>query len=181
MDFSRLPRRVLDRNETLFCEGDPGDEMYLLLTGELGVFRHGERLALLNQPLAILGEMSALTGAPRAATVQALRRSTLIAVDDPENLFAEYPQLGFKLARLLADRLGGTLGRLAALKDRWTDGQARTAAAPKPTPRGPLPQAATKPGATPELTVDFDSDTFSSDVLDALDTIFDQTLVAGGG
>ena len=80
--------------------------MYVLLTGELGVTRKGELLATITSPLSVVGEMSALTGGPRAASVQALRKTAVIIVDDTQKMFEEYPQLGFKLARTLADRLG---------------------------------------------------------------------------
>ena len=181
MDFSQLPRRVLEKNEALFCEGDPGPELYLLMTGELGVFRRGERLATLTQPTAIVGEMSALTGAPRAATVQALRQTTVIVVDEPQKLFTEYPQLGFKLARLLAGRLGGTIERLAALKDRWQSPAGPTPAAPAPAAlsadrTGPAPATGVAPAEAPAAPAEFDSDAFSRDALDVLDTIFDDSL-----
>ena len=174
MDFSGLPRLELARNETLFVEGDPGRELYLLLAGQLGVYRSGERLATIADPMSIVGEMSALSGAPRAASVQALKRSTLIVVDDPEELFARYPRLGLKLARVLADRLRDMNGRYRELRDKLgarpdqaaSGADPGKAAASKPRPR------------PPSDAINLDDPRMRDALLDALDSLFDESLGA---
>jgi CRP-like cAMP-binding protein len=116
MDFSRFPRRVLPKDEVLFFEEEESRALYVLLTGALGIFRDEVQVAVVDQPLSIVGEMSALTRRPRNATVRALQPSTLVVVEEPDRLFEEYPQLGAKLARLLATRLSEMNAKFVELK-----------------------------------------------------------------
>lgn len=74
--------RTLLRGQTLFAEGDPGDGLYLLLVGELAVFRSsptGERATLtVLTPPATVGEVALLDGSARSASVEALDPSTVL-------------------------------------------------------------------------------------------------------
>ena len=63
-------RKVPD-GRTLVEQGDPGDEVYLLLNGVLSVEVDGEALAELG-PGAILGERAVLEGGQRTSTLRAL-------------------------------------------------------------------------------------------------------------
>ena len=116
MDFSRYPRRALPTYENLFVEDEESRELYVLLSGCLGIFRDEVKVAEIADPLSIVGEISALTGVPRVATVRALEPSHLVVVDDPDSLFEEYPQLAGKLARVLAVRLSHMTTRFSELK-----------------------------------------------------------------
>ena len=123
IDLSGLPRRNIDAGTALFLEGESSRELYVLLSGALEVYRDGEVLATITAPMSIVGEMSALTGVPRGATVTAKQRSTVIVAEDPQGLFDEYPQLGFKLARLLAERLRGMNDKYREIKQTlYTEG-----------------------------------------------------------
>lgn len=116
MDFSRHARRSLPTYENLFVEDEESRELYILLSGCLGIFRDEIKVAEIAEPLSIVGEISALTGSPRVATVRALEPSQLVVVEDPEALFAEYPQLAAKLAKILAQRLATMTHRFTELK-----------------------------------------------------------------
>lgn len=167
MDFSRYPRKELLRDDALFFEEEESRELYLLLVGSLGVFRDEVLIATLDEPLTIVGEVSALTGEPRGATVRALRKSTLVEVADPDGLFAEYPQMGAKLARLLATRLQAMNRRFVELKTTVARG-----APPAPPRIGPVTSAPnpTEPHVDPgDLTIvkglrsgDIDDDMFAA-------------------
>lgn len=203
MDFSRFPRKALPKDETLFFEEEDSRELYVLLTGSLGVFRDEVQVATIDQPMSLVGEISALTGAPRNATVRALRLSTLVAVDNPEQLFGEYPQLGAKLARLLAERLSEMNAKFVELKslasrsreqrpealaDPGTGpalGSAETLVAPKPGAPGPRasrsrPSAAARkaPATPPKLSALPGDPGYVDDVMSALDSILDFELNA---
>ncbi|MGC4118427.1 MAG: cyclic nucleotide-binding domain-containing protein [Myxococcales bacterium] len=72
--------RSLTPGQTLCREGDPGDGLFLLVTGRASVTKRTgssaeERLGELG-PLTVIGEISLLDGMPRSATVTALEEST---------------------------------------------------------------------------------------------------------
>ncbi|MBU0730739.1 MAG: cyclic nucleotide-binding domain-containing protein [Proteobacteria bacterium] len=56
--------------DILFQEGDPGNEMYILLEGELKVFKESREITIIS-PMDYVGEMSLIEDKPRSATVQA--------------------------------------------------------------------------------------------------------------
>jgi hypothetical protein len=67
----KLPRRKLGEGETLVEQGAPGDDLYLLLDGVLGVEVDGEQIAEMG-PGTMLGERASLEGGVRTATLRAL-------------------------------------------------------------------------------------------------------------
>jgi hypothetical protein len=71
-------RRMLQPGETLVEQGAPGDELYLVLDGVLGVGIDGEEVAEIG-PGAIVGERALLEGGTRTATLTA-RTACRIAV-----------------------------------------------------------------------------------------------------
>jgi len=79
---TKLPRRTLEEGEALVEQGTPGDDLYLLLDGVLGVEVDGEQVAEMG-PGTMLGERAALEGGARTATLRALTpcRVAVIASD----------------------------------------------------------------------------------------------------
>jgi hypothetical protein len=130
MDFSRFPRRFVPKDEALFFEDDDSRELYVLLTGTLGIYRDEVQVAQIQETLSVVGEISALTRRPRNATVRALEPTTVLMVEDPDSLFEEYPQLGAKLARLLAERLAEMNCKFVELKGVVSRGLAARSATP---------------------------------------------------
>jgi len=92
-------------------EGQPGDSAYLTLSGRLRVYarqpdgRH-RMLRELGRG-AITGELSLYTGAPRSATVVAVRDSVLARLDQAHfsALVAHNPQVSMGLTRSIIERL----------------------------------------------------------------------------
>lgn len=74
----------LPAGQKLYAAGDPADQLYLLRTGRLGVFRReaGREREFLGviRPGEPVGEMSLLSAAPHSADVVALRDSELFAL-----------------------------------------------------------------------------------------------------
>jgi CRP-like cAMP-binding protein len=73
-----------DSASTLIGEGDPSDTMYVLMQGEVSVniTDNGKDRALTTlRSSEIVGEMSLLTGAPRAATVVAEEPVVALEID----------------------------------------------------------------------------------------------------
>jgi cyclic nucleotide-binding protein len=75
-------RRKLQPDETLVEQGEPGDELYLLLDGVLAAEVEGEEIAQVG-PGAILGEGAVVRGGRRSATLRACTpaRVAVIAAD----------------------------------------------------------------------------------------------------
>ncbi len=89
----------LSRGENLFEQGETGDSMYLLVEGKLGVRLQkadGSEMVIgeEDEPGTSIGEMSLLTGQPRAVTVYALADSQLVKFSEKgfDSLAATYPQ-----------------------------------------------------------------------------------------
>ncbi|WP_205849079.1 patatin-like phospholipase family protein [Natronospirillum operosum] len=97
--------------ETLMVQGDPGDAMYMAVSGRLRVYVAGENGKLMAvQELGrgqVIGEMSLFTGEPRSATVVAIRDSVLVRLDKEhfEELLSSSNQVSLALTRQIIQRL----------------------------------------------------------------------------
>ena len=80
MQGGAAPKRTrLEPGETLVEQGDPGDELYLLLDGVLGVEVDGEEVAEVG-PGAVLGERALLEGGTRKATLRATTPARVVVI-----------------------------------------------------------------------------------------------------
>ncbi len=101
----------LSRGEILCRQGDPGDCLYIVISGKLRVFKEGkdQQKKELNElgRGEILGEMALLTGGVRSATVSALRDSDLAKIPGTafEKLADEHPRAILSIGRTLAQRM----------------------------------------------------------------------------
>jgi hypothetical protein len=93
---TKLPRRTLAEGEVLVEQGAPGEDLYLLLDGVLGVEVDGEQVAEMG-PGTMLGERASLEGGTRTATLRALTPCRLAVI--ASELVSER-----EMAALAADR-----------------------------------------------------------------------------
>jgi len=102
----KMESRVVPAGTTLFEQGDPGSELWLIHDGEVVIERDGTEIARSGKGSAV-GEMAALSDAPRSATVRAESDLTASVLDAGEfrALVAAQPEMGLALARVLAERL----------------------------------------------------------------------------
>lgn len=118
-----LPTLGPGPGEVMFREGDPGRELFVVLSGEMEVQKRGPRgidvrLALLG-PGDWFGEMSILDVQPRSATVRALAPSRLLVfrAQDLDALYRRdlksYSLLVLNIAREISRRLRVADGILA--------------------------------------------------------------------
>jgi CRP/FNR family cyclic AMP-dependent transcriptional regulator len=115
-----LPERRLDVGEVLFGKGGGGHaEVAVLLEGRLRVELDDILLAQLSLPGTFVGEIGALLGTARSATVVAMEPSTVRLIGDPEAFFATHPEIGLELARQLAGRLHRLLAYLADIRSQY--------------------------------------------------------------
>jgi NTE family protein len=108
---SELQWVELDAGETLMTQGEPGDSMYLSISGRLRVYvRDDEGKEHVVREMArgqIIGEMALYTDEPRSATVVAIRDSVLVRLDKPAftRLLSSSAQVSVALTRQMIQRL----------------------------------------------------------------------------
>jgi len=105
------PCRIFSPGTNIFNYGDPGSSYYLVISGELLVYRTDETGT--KVPLAVVksgegfGEMALLTGEPRKASVEAIRTTNIIEL--PKKLFDDIilsnPWVSRSFARVMAERV----------------------------------------------------------------------------
>jgi anion transporter len=135
--FAELPREVLARlvsefdelelpaGRTVFSQGDPGDALYVIVSGAVEVRGErggqGERVALLG-PGDCLGEMALVTGDPRSATVVTLSETRLLRLDKErfQALSERHPIFIRELARVLCRRIARTSEDVADARHAYT-------------------------------------------------------------
>jgi HEAT repeat protein len=106
------------QGETIVREGDPGDELLVILEGEVDFSRRaagGGELALGTfRAGSWFGEMAVLSGAPRSATALARTPARILSLrgDRLRELVLEMPELAFEIFRELAERLRAADRRL---------------------------------------------------------------------
>ena len=113
--------RRLDKGETLFEEGDTDRRVYVLVDGKVEVLQKDRRVAVIGVGDTFIGEISALTGHPRSATVRTLQESTMLVVDEIDDLFVANIKWSLKLARVLAERLLSMNKRLERAEKKLKD------------------------------------------------------------
>lgn len=111
----------LGAGERLFGQGDAGDAMYLVRTGRLEVLgEDGPRPPVVLRtigPGQAVGELALLTGAPRSASVRAVRDSELVAIDRTRfaALLGQDPAFAAGLLSVLGEQLRRSGGLPAAV------------------------------------------------------------------
>ena len=88
--FSEEARTSLPEGAVVIQEGLPGDEMFVLLEGELVISIQGKHIDHLT-PGMILGEMAMVDDRPRSATAIAVTDCTLIRLDRARFLEPDQP------------------------------------------------------------------------------------------
>lgn len=105
-----LHERRYGINESVFNEAELGACMYIVLEGEVGIFKTvGEwdvELARV-EARSFFGEMALLDEAPRSAQARSLSATSLLALSKPdlEMLVDRHPRLGSKILRNLGQLL----------------------------------------------------------------------------
>lgn len=103
----------------LLDEGQWSGKLFVLVDGEVEVMRNGTTVAVISDPGAMFGEMSALLALPHTATVRARSAVTVRAPEDAGRFLREHPELAFHLARLLAQRLNAATTYLVDVKRQY--------------------------------------------------------------
>ncbi|MDB5631989.1 MAG: 3,5-cyclic-nucleotide phosphodiesterase [Tardiphaga sp.] len=100
-------------------EGQTTGHLYVLIEGRLEVVKGDTVVASINEPGAVLGEMSVLLDQPHTATVRAASDSTIYEFSDAASFLREQPAVALLIARLLAQRLNVATSYLADIKRQY--------------------------------------------------------------
>lgn len=101
----------LERNESLFGEGDDANELFVMLKGRLAIGKRSpdgrESLVALMEPGDLFGEMPLFDDEPRSASARALERSEVVRVpfDVVRTELQAQPELLWHVVGILARRL----------------------------------------------------------------------------
>jgi cAMP-dependent protein kinase regulator len=120
MAIDRVNLVTLAPGQLLFARGDPGDTLYVVALGEVGVLVPSE-VARLHEG-DFFGEIALLSDRPRTATVRATVATHVLALDRPllHDLVRASPALLKVLLRFLRDRLLATLVETSPLFQSFT-------------------------------------------------------------
>jgi CRP-like cAMP-binding protein/CheY-like chemotaxis protein len=112
IDFitERLKFKQFKSNSTICKVGDPGDKMYIVLSGKVAVTAaNGEVLAYIASG-NYFGEMSLLTGEPRSATIMTVEdtETFVLEKEDFDVILDKYPSISIAMSKIMSQRLRDT-------------------------------------------------------------------------
>jgi CRP/FNR family transcriptional regulator/CRP/FNR family cyclic AMP-dependent transcriptional regulator len=114
----RMQRRSFDRGESIFFKGDPGDTLYVIVSGEVKIVLASEEgqesILIVFKEGDFFGEMALFDAKPRSADAVTVRATTLLALrrEDFEQFVREHPEVAFPIFRWLTAKLRRTTDRL---------------------------------------------------------------------
>lgn len=113
-------QRSLSPGETVFEEGDPGDQLYIVQSGEVELTRETsehQRVVARVGPGDFFGELGVVLGGTRTARAVAVSSTRLIALDREtlEGMCLEQPAIAIRMIRILVSRLIEAERRLSIL------------------------------------------------------------------
>ena len=109
------PARTYVAGEILIGQGYQGGDLFILESGQLAVERDSVRIATIATPGSLIGEMSVVLGTANSATVQAEKPTTVRVIRDARQYLKTDPELTFRIAWLMANRLDATSAYLVQL------------------------------------------------------------------
>ncbi|MFL6074235.1 MAG: Crp/Fnr family transcriptional regulator [Mycobacteriales bacterium] len=104
----------VSRGEVIFAEGEPGDSLYIVLSGKVKVSRRAqdgrENMLAVMGPSELIGELSLFDPGPRTATALALTDTRLAKLKQSmlRPWITQHPEIALQLLHVLARRLRRT-------------------------------------------------------------------------
>lgn len=99
------------KGEMIFREGDVGDELYIVVEGEVGIFiNHGSSEQLMLTTIGAgqyFGEMAILDDEPRSASVVAMADTRVLVLkgEQLKELVFQMPEIAFEIFKVLTGRI----------------------------------------------------------------------------
>lgn len=123
IDFivERLKFKTFDKDSVICKVGDPGDTMYIIITGKVDICIYAADKS--EQVVATLGagdyfgEMALLTGETRSATVRASEESEMFLLykDDFDVILERFPSISLSMGKIVSKRLRETLSKASSM------------------------------------------------------------------
>lgn len=114
--------RTYPDNSMIFCENEPGEELYIIQSGKVKITKivNDEVLLAVLNAGDIFGEMALLENRPRSASAITFGEAALLAVNKSnfEKMVAAQPQLATRLIQLLSERIWTAYRQLENLSIR---------------------------------------------------------------
>lgn len=103
--FAESNRVTVSAGMEIMREGEPGEEMFILLEGELAITVQGRQIDTLG-PGMILGEMAMVDDRPRSATATAATAADLIRLDRRgfQDLISRSPEFALRVMNIMSIR-----------------------------------------------------------------------------
>jgi CRP/FNR family transcriptional regulator, cyclic AMP receptor protein len=104
----------VSRGEVIFAEGEPGDSLYIVLSGKVKVSRRAqdgrENMLAVMGPSELIGELSLFDPGPRTATALAITDTRLAKLKQSmlRPWITQHPEIALQLLHVLARRLRRT-------------------------------------------------------------------------
>lgn len=118
---------IYEEEEYIIREGQFDNWIYFLLSGKVGIQKHGETIAELQRLGDLFGEMGVIDGSPRSASIISLKKTTCLGIDAS---YVDRLEGGNKIvftsilyrifAEILANRLRKADEELVELRDENT-------------------------------------------------------------
>jgi CRP/FNR family transcriptional regulator len=119
--------RTYNDNTMIFCESEPGFELYIIQSGQVKITKIVDEevlLAVLKQG-DIFGEMALLENKPRSASAISFGQVTVMAINKSnfESMVQAQPQLATRLIQILSERIWTAYRQLENLTIKDTTGR----------------------------------------------------------
>lgn len=105
--------------DVLIEEATISDKLFVLDQGTLEVYRADVSIALVSDPGALFGEMSALLDVPHTASVRAVTPCSIYTIEGARKFLDANPEAALPIARLLAERLQHATAYLVDVKRQF--------------------------------------------------------------
>jgi len=109
-----LERRTFRKGQTILHEGDPGDSLFVIVSGQVRIYTlspEGHELSVwICSKGDFFGEMALLTNQPRSASVEAMRRTEVLVLyrHTFHDHLLSHPQTAICIIEALSERLRRT-------------------------------------------------------------------------
>jgi len=100
-----LPETDASAGDVLLKEGARSGTLYVLIEGEIEVFRDDVEIARVTEKGAVFGEMSVLLDLPHTASVRAVAPSKLYLIANGAKFLSQNSEVAVLIAKMLARRL----------------------------------------------------------------------------